>query len=491
MAFRWEVGGSPPNPFLLERGAPSFSDGGSAQASSSVSPHGSVIARGTRERPRSRFVAPALPALFALLCITIPARAQDSRFGDTTWVAPDASAFDGAPTAEGPRVAEPDVERGWEKALRGPFRVVFYPVRLLARGSQAMVTFGSQFMNYEPRLIPWLGVRASPVFGISGTSGPSAGVAIRGRSGLGARATLIGSWSTKDTRKIQFRAGITEPQVPAGVEVYGAYDYRPNRRFYGLGNETTPEGKTIYLRRENIGEGSVFVGKNPYRRIRGVVSISDVNVGPGYRDAPRAQDVYDPGQVPFLTEGSRVFSYGAGGDLALLDDLEQPSLGVHVRGETRRFDSIDRHDLHYVSWYAESRAYVPVFASRRVIALRYVYEGVDPRSGSDPIPFYRLPTSGDEARFAAFRSNRFLDRQLMLGHAEYRWIILPQYNIWAHVMGQLGSVAPEREAFTLRNAHRSIGGGLRARLGAATTARLEIAAGDEGTRIYLDLKGDF
>jgi hypothetical protein len=421
----------------------------------------------------------------------MPARAQDRRFGDTTWVAPEASLFDGVPTAEGPRVAEPDVERGWEKALRAPFRVGFYPVRLLARGSQAAVTFGSQFIGYEPRLIPWLGVRAGPVFGISGTAGPSAGVAIRGRSGLGARATLTGSWSTKDTRKIRLRAAITEPQVPVGVEVYGAYDYRPNRRFYGIGNETGPEEKTIYLRRENVGEASVFLGRDPYRRVRGIASLSDIEVGAGYRDAPRAQDVYDPAEVPFLTEGTQVFSYGAGGDLAVLDDVANPSWGIHVRGEARRFDSIDRHDLHYVSWYAESRAYLPVFASRRVIALRYVYEGVDPRSGSDPVPFYRLPTSGDEARFAAFRSNRFLDRQLMLGHAEYRWIILPPYNLWAHVMGQLGSVAPEREAFTLRDAHASIGGGLRVRIGETTTARLEIARGDEGTRIHLDLKGDF
>jgi hypothetical protein len=76
-------------------------------------------------------------------------------------------------------------------------------------------------------------------------------------------------------------------------------------------------------------------------------------------------------------------------------------------------------------------------------------------------------------------------------HAEYRWIVLPQYTVWAHVFGQLGAVAPEQQAFTSRNTHRSIGGGFRAVLSPSTVARLEIANGDEGTRIYVDLKGDF
>jgi hypothetical protein len=475
MAFRWEVGGSPPNPFPLEWGAPR----------SVESKQGSAATRHMREAPRALFFVLTLLAFLAT-----PARAQEPRFGDTTWVAPHADSFNGEPSAPGPRVAEPDVERGWEKALRAPFRVVFYPVRLLARGSQAAVGFGSKFINYEPTLVPWLGVRAAPVFGISGTAGPSAGLAIQGRSGLGARATLVGTWSTKDTRRIRLRAAITEPEMPVGVELYGAYDYRPNRRFYGLGNETPPD-KTIYLRRENIGEASVYVGRNPWRRIRGVLSVSDIDVGSGYRDAPRAQDQFSPDEVPFLTEGSGVLAYGVGGDFALVNDLDQPSLGVHFRGEARRFGSIDDNNLHYASWFAEGRAYLPVLASRRVIALRYVYEGVDPRDGSDPVPFYRLPASSEEVRFAAFRSSRFSDRQLMLGHAEYRWIILPQYTIWAHVMGQLGSVASEQDAFTLRSAHRSIGGGLRTRLGPSTTARLEIAGGDEGTRVYLDLRGDF
>ena len=481
MAFRWEVGGSPPNPFPQEWGAPGFT----TATKRPVSPEGSCA---TPFACASRAFAFLLTFL---LLQASPARAQDSRFGDTTWVAPNAEAFDGVPSSAGARVAEPDVERGWEKALRAPFRVVFYPVRLAARGSQAAITFGTQFINYEPRLIPWLGVKAAPVFGISGTSGPAAGFAIQGRSGIGARATLVGTWSVKDTRRLRLRASITEPEARAGLELNAAYDYRPNRRFYGIGNASDEDDKSIYLRRENVAEAMLVLGKSPYRRIRGIASVSDIDVGAGYRDEQRAQDVFDPEDVPFLTEGSTVASLGAGYDFALLDDVAQPSRGIHVRGEARRFGSLDEANVHYVSWFAEGRVYVPVLASRRVIALRYVYQGVNPRDGSDPVPFYRMPTSSNEVRFAAFRSNRFMDQQLMIGHAEYRWIVLPQYSLWASVFTQYGAVESTAEDFRASNAHRSIGGGLRAVLSPSTTARLEIAGGDEGTRIYLDLRGDF
>ena len=486
MAFRWEVGGSPPNPFPQTWGAPCFTSNRTQSSNRLVSPGGSGASR------LACGVSRALAVFLTLVLFHVgPARAQDSRFGDTTWVAPNAAAFEDLSSSAGPRVAEPDVERGWEKALRAPFRLVFYPVRLAARGSQAAITFGTQFINYEPRLIPWLGVRAAPVFGISGTAGPAAGIAIQGRSGIGARALLVGTWSVKDTRRIRLRASITEPEARAGLELIGAYDYRPNRRFYGLGNESDEDDKSIYLRRENVAEAALVLGKNPYRRIRGIASVSDIDVGAGYRDEQRAQDVFSPTDVPFLTEGSTVASVGAGLELALLDDVKEPSMGVHVRGEARRFGSIDDANVHYISWFTEGRAYIPVLAPRRVIALRLAYQGVNPREGSDPVPFYRMPTSSNEVRFAAFRSNRFMDQQLMLGHAEYRWIILPQYNLWASAFTQYGMVASDAEAFRADQAHRSIGAGFRAVLSPTTTARLEIAGGDEGTRIYLDLRGDF
>ena len=66
----------------------------------------------------------------------LPAHAQDTpAFGDSGWVAPlPPGALDGAPTDPGPRVAESEDEPVGEALLRLPFRILFFPLRLIARG---------------------------------------------------------------------------------------------------------------------------------------------------------------------------------------------------------------------------------------------------------------------------------------------------------------------------------------------------------------------
>ena len=82
MAFRWEVGGSPPNPFPLDRGAPSSHTVTSDRAVR----QGFSAPRTLREVPEALLL---VPLLFLLLLGSVPdkAQAQDPRFGDTTWVA--------------------------------------------------------------------------------------------------------------------------------------------------------------------------------------------------------------------------------------------------------------------------------------------------------------------------------------------------------------------------------------------------------------------
>jgi hypothetical protein len=130
-----------------------------------------------------------------------------------------------------------------------------------------------------------------------------------------------------------------------------------------------------------------------------------------------------------------------------------------------------------------------VLAARRVLAGRLIYEGVYPRSGSAPIPFYRLPESTDSDRFAAYSSGRFRDRRLAIGHVEYRWEI--ETPIWAFLLGELGEVAPTSRALTLKGAHPSLGGGLRAKIGNLQAARFEIARGHEGIALRADLSAEF
>src|SRR5262245_37106824 len=87
-----------------------------------------------------------------LIALTIPAvaRGDESRFGDSTWVAPYSMAqADSVPTDNGPRVAKPDHMSTGETILRFPFRAVFYPFRLLARGAESGI--GLVGVHYDPQ----------------------------------------------------------------------------------------------------------------------------------------------------------------------------------------------------------------------------------------------------------------------------------------------------------------------------------------------------
>jgi hypothetical protein len=114
---------------------------------------------------------------------------------------------------------------------------------------------------------------------------------------------------------------------------------------------------------------------------------------------------------------------------------------------------------------------------------------VDPTGDTTVLPFYRLPVSESQLRFEGYPSQRFRDRQLMLGHIEYRWVIAHALNAVAEY--ELSEVASETRAFTLRDAHSSWGGGLRLGRNNATAVRLDVGKSVEGFQAILRFGSDF
>jgi len=433
-----------------------------------------------------------LALLTCSLLFTARVSVAEPRFGDSTWVAPQLP-VDGSPADEGPRVAKPDHERTWETILRAPFRLLFLPVRILARGSEAVAApVAGHLANQQHLATPPRHITVSPAVSYFGAAGPGIGPSIQIPSilGPGSSLKLSGTWSTLDTRELHLRGTVGEGVSPIGFNVLASYLYRPNQRFFGIGNDSRAEDFSIYLNRDSRADASVFLGRIPTRRIRVLAGISGVGIGGGYHGTPLAENVFTPAEVPFLTDGSRVAWYGLGGDFAAIDRVDEPSLGVHLLGEARKYKSVDGTNLNYNFWRGEARGYLPVLSARRVIGLRLVYEGVDPHAGSAPVPFYRLPESTGSDRFAAFASHRFRDQELILAHAEYRWIIW-DHRVWALLLAQAGEVAHHRDDFTMDSSHTSVGGGFRGRLSPTTIGRLEVAHGDEGWQVNLNLKGDF
>jgi hypothetical protein len=368
--------------------------------------------------------------------------------------------------------------------LRAPFRVAFLPIRLVARGiedlgplAEKIFPPGDLFRVSRPKK----GLNVSPeIIGASVTYGEFAGT--------GSKAKITTTWGMSDSRKVKLRSYVGEQGASRiGFGLDAIYDRRPNRSFFGIGNDA-PDRKTHFLYRASNANLYAFSGANHLRRVRAGVGVSDMDAGPGYNGSPRTVDLFTPAEVPYLTAPSAVWWYGASAEYGAMDDSLQPSLGFHLRPDVKRYTSTDGSDLAYDQWRIEARGYLPVFAKRRVLAAKAVYEGVDPRNGSGPIPFYRLPETVNSDIFPGYASGRFRDRRLALGQVEYRWEI--ERPLWMFLLGSIGEVASTPGALTLRSAHPALGGGLRAKIG-SQTGRVEMARGHEGFVFQADLSAEF
>lgn len=419
-----------------------------------------------------------------------PVPAQSPRFGDSTWVAPyPIAALEEDPASEGPRVAGPDRNRTGERILRFPFRVAGLPFRWLGRGA---MLGGALFLYGHLADKPIL-----PLFDYGSTAGFSGGVRINSpKNSADWTGSLTATLSFKDHRHIELEQRIGRKEAPLGLRIDAGYDYGPNFPFYGIGNSSERGRRSVYLTEEGLVDAFLLAGSNRMRQVRLIGGYSNISVRGGYNGKPSIEEAFDPSDVPFLLEKSRVISYGAAADLASLNDLTFPASGVHGRTEVRRIHGLGDSGVDYLQWHLEGRGYLPVLSDWRTIAVRVVHQGVDPLRGASAVPHYRLPRSADETRFWAFRTDRFRDQQLLLAHVEYRWRLWPQEYpgeeldfASAFVFTQWGAVAPGIDHFRLADGHESHGGGFRFAM-KDRAFRLVFARGAEGIRLRFST-GDF
>ncbi len=423
-------------------------------------------------------------ALLAGLAIGLPGVAHgEPRFGDSTWVAPNFPTIPDSARA-GYRVAPPDHERTWETVLRTPFRIVFLPLRGVARLMEAGVNrYGNRMMEPKPSKP---GIRVVPKLAVGGINDIGAGPVLTWvdfpiRDGrLDARV----SWSTANRRRARL-SEVLGPNRSVGALINLSYDSRPDRRYFGIGNNVLESSRSYLLLEESSAQVQLLLGASPVRQFRILAGYSDLAPRRAWRGTPRLEDAFAPDSVPYYHRASREYLLGFSGDLALLDQGVDPSLGIHGRVEWQHARGVRTSDPSYNQWLVEGRGYLPVLSPRRVLAFRAVYAGVDPTGDTDALPFYRLVMSDGPLRFAGYSSQRFRDRQLLLARAEYRWLVW--HKVSAVALYELGEVAPSAGVFTIPAAHRSYGGGIRAGTGEGTALRIELAT-SRGNGLYLTLR---
>lgn len=425
------------------------------------------------------------------LAIHLPARAgAEPAFGDSNWVAPPTQLPAGNPAAPGPRVAVRDHEPVGETILRAPFRIAFLPLRLLARGTEKLVGFAEGRVSPNAtHKVParW---KLEPV--VSAEPGGGFRLTRRIDEPGNAKIFLTGMYGWNDRRRAKLTFRSTDDSAPRGVHVEALYGFRPNATFYGIGNASDRALKSIWLREESRVDANLHFGRAVLHEVRVVTSVSAISARSGFNGSAgveRIEDNFTAAEVPFLERSSRVYSFGLAGDVGALDDLRTPRRGVAARLRAEQFKAADTSDLDYRRFHVEARAYVPVFAERRVLAFRVLHDWVEPKAGSPALPYYRLPETTDELRFNGYNSHRFSDRHLVLAQVEYRWWLTNK--IFALANANLGEVASTARRLRYADLHEAYGLGLRYGYGDRVAARVDAAKGSEGLVFNLSLEETF
>jgi len=392
-------------------------------------------------------------------------------------------------------VAEPDSDPTWETALRTPFRAVFFPMRLLARGMElGFKQFGGPLV--EPAKPPSPGVKVGVGVYAGSANDVALGPVLTAHDWLipDSRFHVFAGWSISDHRRVRLTENIADRQ-PIAFKFAANYDLKPNRRFYGIGNHSPESGLAFYRLEDTNVEGALTFGSEPLRQFRLVGGYSGMNAFSGWRSTPLLEDVYTAPEVqaPGYGEATYNMEYGATGDLALINNDVAPSLGVHARAEARQFRGVRQSDPDFNQWLFEGRGYLPVFAHRRVIAVRAVWAGVDPLAGSTDIPFYRLAHNEGPLAFAGYHADRYRDNQLAILHGEYRWELWDRrsWQLSAVALYEMVEVAPFSSAFTWDKRHKAYGGGLRLGMTDRSSVRLDLAKSQEGLHLTLRIGNIF
>ena len=440
-------------------------------------------------------------AAFALLLLAICARpaASEPAFGDSNWVAPEwtdqawyESASDtgsNGADAPGPRVAKPDKDPTGETVLRAPFRLLFLPLRLIARGSEAAVGW------VAPRVSPSTSGHRSP-WSLEPiiTPDPSLGIGVTRRlnpEGT-SRVQLSAIYGWHDRRRARVTYSATRDTALYGFDVSFAYRFRPNTLFYGLGNASTIDNKSYWLREEGGLTGTFRYGRAVRHEVRVTAGVSSVSARQGWNGSPdsrRVEDVFTPVEVPFLERGSNVYTIGGGFDFARLNDVRTPKRGIHVRADADQIGSIDSSELDYRHYHLEARGYVPAFSDRQSFALRALHDWVDPSSKSEDLPYYRLPETEGDQRFKGYQVHRFTDRHLVLGELEYRWWLSNKF--YALLNASVGEVASTASRLRWDDHHESYGLGFRYGYSDRLAGRIDIGKGSEGLVMNFTLQDTF
>lgn len=387
----------------------------------------------------------------------------------------------------------------WEAAVVYPWRVVTFPVKLATMGLGAGVVAldeGGVIKKFGRLVMPPPVIRGfTPAFSTGGSQGTVLGGVLFDNAFFAprneARVRYEGTFDNAHKASLGLRLGKGGPRQ---ADFVVGYRLRPAARFFGIGPSSREEDNSLYTQELS------WVGSELRQKLRagwtGEIELlaSQTRAGGTEAELSEGEDLLARRFAGRLPAGYGAQSRGLSLGLAVMQDKTRetgrPEDGGIRRVRVAYFKGFEDIDTDFWTFHVEAQQFVPLWFSKRALALRGLVSFIDP-TGAAAVPFQRLNDNDDPELLRSFMDFRFRDQGLALLNAEYRWPIwsdrvVEGVGLDMYLLTDVGQVFHTGNEISWDNLRVSYGGGFRfIGNGGGLGLRVEVASGEEGTQLRL------
>jgi hypothetical protein len=330
-------------------------------------------------------------------------------------------------------------------------------------------------------LVDGLMTPTRPIYPFIGSMFDGGGIAIgpgyRGRYGDTGRFDAHAAWSVKN-----YKSADATLVVPAFADrrvvlaMRANWQDAPDVAFYGVGNDSRPEGRIGYAYRATTVGVSGRVQAARLVAVGGGLDSLQLQTGPARTDTSivSADRNYRVARLFAEFDWRTAARYTRRGGLYRLEwaDYHQANAG------SNSFGRVD----------AEAQHFVPLLRENWVIALRALATSTITAPG-EQVPVALLPDLGGSHALRGYSAWRFRDRNRLLLTGEYRWIAGPFVDMALFV--DAGKVAAELSGLNFHDLKTAYGIGASFHTLTSTMTRIELARTHEGTSLAFSFSPSF
>jgi outer membrane protein assembly factor BamA len=267
------------------------------------------------------------------------------------------------------------------------------------------------------------------------------------------------------------------------AEARSGYENNTQEIFFGTGNDTRSEDRSIYRLESRTVGGKIGIQVGPNAKVG--AHTSWIKTTAGNASTARLRPVGEVFGAETLTALDGEPTYLRSGVFAQIDSRDEPgnprSGGLYAANWSVYQDqNLGLHD--FTQYDVEVQQYIPFFHQRRVIALRAKTTLTHTANG-DEIPFYMLPTLGGSEDLRGYEDFRFRDRNMVVVNAEYRWEAFSGLDV--ALFADAGQVAAHAQDLRLRDMKTSAGFGFRFNTAKGVFYRVDVGFSKEATRVSM------